>query len=79
MDVLWKISLGRTIACGGLLEDPLTARDRILPATGEYPPIGFVPKPKEYMTQIVLDLGMLMITTPGLLSASLSMVRFGRY
>ena len=55
MEVLWKTSLGSNMACGGLAEELLTTRDRILPAVGEDPPMGFVPTPRKCRTHIVLD------------------------
>ena len=70
MEVLWKTSLGRTMTCGGLSEEPSPTRDRILPAMGEDPPMGLVPTPKECKTRIVIDLGIFIIPTTGLFSAS---------
>ena len=69
MEVFWKTSIGRTMACGGLTEEPYTARDRILPAMLEDPPMGLVPTPKECRTRIMLDFGILIISTTGLFSA----------
>ena len=72
MEVLWKTSIGRNMACVGLVEDPYPTRDSILPEMGGDPPMGLVLTPKECRTRIVLDLGVLVIPTTGLFSASFS-------
>ena len=63
-------SLGRTMDFGGLEEGPFPTRDRILLVMGGNPPMGLVPTPKECRTRIALDLGILIIPTTGLISAS---------
>ena len=55
--------------CGGLKEEPLNTRDRILPVMGDDTPMGLVPTPKECRSRIVIDLGILIIPTTGLFSA----------
>ena len=72
VEVLWKTYLGRTMACGGLAEEPFPKIDRILPAMGEDTPMGLVLTSKECRTGIMLDLGILIIPTTGLFSASFS-------
>ena len=56
----------------GLSEEPYPTRDRILPAMGEDPPMGLILTPKECRNRIVLDLGILIIPTTDLFSASFS-------
>ena len=70
MEVMWKTYLGRTMSCGGLAEETSPTRDRIFPEMGEDPPMGLVPTTKECRTQIVLDLGILIIPTTALFLAS---------
>ena len=65
MEVLWKTSLGGTMTCGGIEEEPSPTRDRTLPDMGGDPPIGLAPTPKECRTWIVLDLWILIIPTTG--------------
>ena len=72
MEVSWKNYLKRTMYCGGLEEEQLPTIYRILPAMGEDHPMGLVLTPKECRTRIVLDLGILIIPTTGLFSASFS-------
>ena len=79
MEVLWKTSLGSTMACGELVEELSPTRDRISPDMGEDPPMGLVPTPKECRTRIVIDLGILIIPTFGLFSESFRLVILGEY
>ena len=65
MEVLWKTSFGSNMACGGggLAEETFPTRDMILPLMGEDPPMVLVPTTKGCKTRIMLDLGILIIST----------------